>query len=301
MTKIFKTRAGKGGRRVLDGIDLDVGEGMLGLLGANGAGKTTLMRLLTTVLTPTSGRIVVDGHDLATGPGVRAVKQLLGYLPQELSLYPDLTGWEFLDYVALLKGIGDKVTRRRQVGDLLERVSLSEVAKERIATYSGGMKRRIGIAQALLGDPRLLIVDEPTAGLDPHERMRFRSLLASLGGRRVVILSTHILDDVAQSCPQVAVLSAGRVAYHGATVGLTSAATGHTYLIPPGHDVPEDATVVNAVTTPAGTEYRVVSPRAVTGGKPVEPTLEDGYAALLHRSGTEPVAKGNHGGSVVIS
>ncbi|MGH3750684.1 MAG: ATP-binding cassette domain-containing protein, partial [Micromonosporaceae bacterium] len=180
VSKMFRKR-----RRALRGVDLEFGEGMLGLLGANGAGKTTLMRLLSTVLKPTSGRIFIDGHDLATRAGARAVKSLLGYLPQEFSLYPHLTGWEFLDYLALLKGIDDPAVRRRQCGDLLEQVSMADVARDRIGTYSGGMKRRIGIAQALLGDPRLIIVDEPTAGLDPQERMRVRSLLAGLGGRRV--------------------------------------------------------------------------------------------------------------------
>ncbi|MER2208102.1 MAG: ABC transporter ATP-binding protein, partial [Rhodococcus sp. (in: high G+C Gram-positive bacteria)] len=137
------------------------------------------------------------------------------------------------------------------------------------------------IAQALLGDPDVLVVDEPTAGLDPHERMRFRSLLASLSGLRIVVLSTHILDDVAQSCPDVAVLAGGRLAYHGSTNGLTSAAAGQTYRVPPGTDVPAEATVVNAVTQAGGTEYRVVSPTAVPGGQRVEPSLEDGYVALL--------------------
>ncbi|MGH3748505.1 MAG: ABC transporter ATP-binding protein, partial [Micromonosporaceae bacterium] len=142
-----------------------------------------------------------------------------------------------------------------------------------------------GIAQALLGDPRLIIVDEPTAGLDPQERMRVRSLLAGLGGRRVVILSTHILDDVAQTCGRVAVLNAGAVAYHGDTADLVSAAAGHTYLLGPGVDVPEGAIVVNAITTAAGVERRVVTPRPPPGCNPVEPTLEDGYAALLLAGG----------------
>ena len=278
------TKVYRGGARVLDGLDLEIGEGMLGLLGANWAGKTTLMRLLTTVLKPTSGRIAVVGHDLSTRSGVHAVKRMLGYLPQELSLYPELTGAEFLDYVALLKGIGDRAERRRQTDDLLEQVGMRQHAKQRIGDYSGGMKRRIGIAQALLGDPELLVVDEPTAGLDPQERMRFRALLAGLSGVRIVILSTHILDDVAQSCPNVAVLGDGKVAYHGSTAGLTSAASGRTYLVPPGRPVPPDSTVVNAVAGPEGTEYRVISENPVPGARQVEPSLEDGYAALVRNS-----------------
>lgn len=274
----------RGHKRVLDQLDLNIGEGMTGLLGANGAGKTTLIRLLTTVLRPTSGYITIGGHDLATRSGTRAVKRLLGYLPQELSLYPELTGAEFLDYVGLLKRIGDRTERRRQTTELLEQVGMHEHGNERIGTYSGGMKRRIGIAQALLGDPQLLIVDEPTAGLDPQERMRFRALLAKLSGLRVVLLSTHILDDVAQSCSNVAVLSSGKAAYHGSTAGLTSAAAGRTYLVPEGRAVPPDATVVNAVAKPGGTEYRVIRETPVQGAHSVDPTLEDGYAALLRNN-----------------
>lgn len=281
------TKAYRGRQRVLDGIDLEINEGMTGLLGANGAGKTTLIRLLTTVLKPTSGRITIGGHDLATRSGSRAVKRLLGYLPQELSLYPELTGAEFLDYIGLLKRIGDRTERKRQATELLEQVGMREHAGERIKTYSGGMKRRIGIAQALLGDPQLLVVDEPTAGLDPEERMRFRTLLARLSGLRIVLLSTHILDDVAQSCSNVAVLGSGKIAYHGSTAGLTSAASGRTYLVPAGLAVPPDATVVNAVAKPEGTEYRVVREAPVQGAHLVEPTLEDGYAALVRSNSSE--------------
>ncbi|BCJ44152.1 ABC transporter ATP-binding protein [Actinoplanes ianthinogenes] len=279
----------KGGHRALDGIDLTVGTGMIGLLGANGAGKTTLMRILAGVLRPTSGRITIGGHDLATSAGRTAVKRMLGYLPQELPLYTGLTGREFLDYIALLKGIDDKGARRRQIDLLLDRVGLSDQANRRIGGYSGGMKRRIGIAQTLLGDPRLIIVDEPTSGLDPEERMRFRTLLASLGGDRTVLLSTHILADVAQSCPQVAVLNTGRLVYFGSTTGLTDAAEDRTYLVHSDGPAPEGCTVVNATTTATGTEYRIVGDPPPAGARRVEPTLEDGYVALLqtHRETQE--------------
>lgn len=276
LTKVYQ-----GGRRALDEVDLVAGDGMIGLLGANGAGKTTLMRILTGVLRPTSGRVVVGGHDLATSVGRTATKRMLGYLPQELAMYPDLSGREFLDYIALLKGLDDKRARRGQIDSLLDRVGMTEHARRRIGTYSGGMKRRIGIAQTLLGDPRLIVVDEPTSGLDPEERMRFRALLASLGGNRTVILSTHILDDVAQSCAEVAVLSSGRLVYRGSTAGLTDAASGQTYLVHSQVPVAENLVVVNASATGGGTEYRVVSPVPPPGGRPVQPTLEDGYVALL--------------------
>lgn len=276
LTKVYR-----GGQRALDEVDLVVGDGMIGLLGANGAGKTTLMRIITGVLRPTSGRVVVGGHDLATSAGRTATKRMLGYLPQELTMYSDLTGREFLDYIALLKGLDDKRARWAQIDSLLDRVGMTEHARRRIGTYSGGMKRRIGIAQTLLGDPRLIVVDEPTSGLDPEERMRFRALLASLGGNRTVILSTHILDDVAQSCPDVAVLSHGRLIYQGSTPGLTEAASGRTYLVQSDVPVSGDLVVVNASATGQGTEYRVVSPAPPPGALPVQPTLEDGYMALL--------------------
>ncbi|MFI0039852.1 ATP-binding cassette domain-containing protein [Streptomyces mutabilis] len=284
------TKDHPGGRRALDGVDLHIESGTVGLLGANGAGKTTLLRLVTGVLRPTSGRIVVGGHDLATTAGLTAVKRGLGYLPQELSLYPDLTVREFLDYIGVLKGIHDKRDRRRQVEARIAEVGLEERAGDRLAGFSGGMKRRVGIAQALLGDPSLLIVDEPTAGLDPHERMRFRTLLAGLGRGRTVLLSTHILDDVAQTCPEVAVLSAGRLVFHDATAALVSEAAGCTYVYGPAGAVggpPPGAEVVSAVATAEGAQYRIVTTTPPAGSRPVEPSLEDGYAALLgaHRAG----------------
>jgi len=276
LTKIYKD-----GHYALDEVDLIIDGGMIGLLGANGAGKTTLIRILTGVLRPTSGRMIIGGHDLATSAGRTAIKRMLGYLPQELSLYPDLTGREFLDYIALLKGLDDKRARQTQIESLLDHVAMTEYARRRIGTYSGGMKRRIGIAQALLGDPRLIVVDEPTSGLDPEERMRFRTLLASLSDHRTVILSTHILDDVAQTCPEVAVLSNGSLIYHGSTSALTEAATGQTYLLHSNAPISNDLIVVNASATGQGTEYRVVSSTPPPGARPVQPTLEDGYVALL--------------------
>lgn len=288
ITNLTKTYQGK--VQALAGLALTLHGGMVGLLGPNGAGKTTLMRILTGIIRPTSGSVVIGGHDVTTRQGRQAIKRSLGYLPQYLDLYPDLTGREFLDYVALLKGIDDKRRRREQVDELLDRVSLAEVANRRLAGYSGGMKRRIGIAQALLGDPKLIVVDEPTAGLDPEERMRFRTLLASLGGTRTVILSTHILDDVAQTCREVAVLTKGRLAYHGSTNGLVDAARGQSFTVRTSGPPPEgDLAVVSAQAGPDGTTYRIVTSTPPEGASPVEPTLEDGYLALMRagsRNGT---------------
>ncbi|ASF09886.1 putative ABC transporter ATP-binding protein [Nocardia brasiliensis NBRC 14402] len=283
LTKVYR------GRNVaLDEIDLTVTEGMTGLLGTNGAGKTTLIRILTGTIRPSAGTVAVCGHDMATTAGRTAVKRLLGYLPQELALYPDLTGREFLDYVALLKGIDDKRRRRSQIDNLLDRVGLDAVATQRIERYSGGMKRRLGIAQTLLGDPKLIIVDEPTAGLDPEERIRFRTLLGQLGGDRIVVLSTHILDDVAHSCPMAAVLTEGRLAYHGTTGGLVALADGQTHVLRAAHEPVGDFTVVNVTSTGDGVHYRVVGPVPPPESWPVAPTLDDGYIALLRaaRAGT---------------
>lgn len=265
----------------LDDVTLDLPQGMIGLLGSNGAGKTTLMRILCGIIQPTRGRVLIDGHDLAGAGARRTVKKTLGYLPQDVEPYPNLTPLEFLDYVGVLKGIDSATDRKRQARELIAQVGLNDAKDRKVGGFSGGMRRRVGIAQALMGDPELLVVDEPTAGLDPEERMRFRTLLASLGQNRTVILSTHILDDVAQTCPYVFVLREGRLRYDGPTDGLIDAARGRTWLTasrtaPP----PEHVTVVNATTTGAGTQYRIVTDTPPADAAPVEPNLEDGYMAL---------------------
>ncbi|MCT1777111.1 ABC transporter ATP-binding protein [Brachybacterium sp. p3-SID957] len=265
----------------LDDVTLDLPQGMIGLLGSNGAGKTTLMRILCGIIQPTRGRVLIDGHDLADAGARRAVKKTLGYLPQDVEPYPNLTPLEFLDYVGVLKGIDSATDRKRQARELIAQVGLNDAKDRKVGGFSGGMRRRVGIAQALMGDPELLVVDEPTAGLDPEERMRFRTLLASLGHNRTVILSTHILDDVAQTCPYVFVLREGRLRYDGPTDGLIDAARGRTWLTasrtaPP----PEDVSVVNATTTGAGTQYRIVTDTPPADATPVDPNLEDGYMAL---------------------
>src|SRR5688572_8513703 len=189
----------KGNVQALKQVDLEIPTtGMFGLLGVNGAGKTTLMRIVAGLLEPTAGRVEVFGSDMATPKGKHAAKSLLGYLPQELGLYPNLSGREFLDYIAILKGITSKKARQTQIDELIERVNLGDAANRQIKGYSGGMKRRIGVAQALLGQPKLLIVDEPTAGLDPEERIRLRNLLGDVARDCTVILSTHIVEDISQ-------------------------------------------------------------------------------------------------------
>ncbi|GIE99631.1 ABC transporter ATP-binding protein [Paractinoplanes rishiriensis] len=268
----------------LDGLDLVVPTGMFGLLGANGAGKTTLMRILAGILRPSSGQVTVGGHDMGTGTGRTAVQRTLGYLPQDLGVYPDLTARQFLDYVALLKGMDDRSVRRRRVGELLEVVALTAHADRRLRGFSGGMRQRVGIAQALLADPQLLIVDEPTAGLDPEERIRFRTLLSQFADRRTVLLSTHIVDDIAQTCREVAVLAKGKLIFRGTVDELTRRAEGRVWSVVTDGPPPAEGTVVSALPHENGMRYRIVSPTAPSPqAQPVEPGLEDGYLATAGR------------------
>ncbi len=277
-----------GNIQALKEIDLTIPSGMFGLLGPNGAGKTTLMRILAGILRPSTGSVRIGGHDLKTNEGRLAVKRMLGYLPQELGLYPDLSAAEFLDYVGILKGMKNSAQRRARVKELLDLVGLAEVANRPLKAFSGGMKRRIGIAQALLNDPQLLIVDEPTAGLDPEERIRFRNLLVNLAGDRSVLLSTHIVEDIAQTCPRLAVLAAGRVIFQGETSGLLDAARGKVWLLDMAGPTPVgDLTVVSALNQGAGMRYRVVAKeRPNPEAKEIEPNLEDGYVTLMRQNGT---------------
>ncbi|MFI6798906.1 ABC transporter ATP-binding protein [Streptosporangium canum] len=276
------TKTYRGGVRALDGLDLDVPTGMYGLLGSNGAGKTTLMRILAGLLRPTSGTVRVGGHDIATADGRLAVQRTLGYLPQSLGVYPDLTARQFLDYIALLKGLDSRPSRRRRIGELLEVVALTQDADRRLKGFSGGMLRRVGIAQALLADPRLLVVDEPTTGLDPEERIRFRILLARLAGDRTVLLSTHIVEDVAQTCRSLAVLAKGRLVFRGEVGELVSRADRRVWTLTTSGPAPSQGRIVAALPEGAGTRYRVIAPTAPgPSAQPAEPTLEDGYLALM--------------------
>ncbi len=196
--------------QALKGVSLEVPAGMFGLLGPNGAGKTTLMKIVATLLEPESGTIVMNGVDLITRKD--KARRMLGYLPQEFGLYPTLTAEQMLDYFAKLKGVTDKKQRRALIDTLLERVNLSSARKQRLGGFSGGMRQRLGIAQALIGEPELIIVDEPTAGLDPEERVRFHNLLSETAGENaVVILSTHIVSDVSNLCSNMAVIRHGEI------------------------------------------------------------------------------------------
>jgi ABC-2 type transport system ATP-binding protein len=210
-----------GGVHALDNVALEIPPGMFGLLGPNGAGKSTLMRCVATLQTPTSGAIRFDDIDVIREP--EKLRRILGYLPQDFGVYPRVSAYDMLDHMAVLKGVTTASARRETVEALLNQVNLWSVRKKSIAGFSGGMRQRFGIAQALIGRPKLLIVDEPTAGLDPEERNRFLNLLAEVGEEIVVILSTHIVEDVSDLCPRMAIIAGGRIVSQGAPADLTTA------------------------------------------------------------------------------
>lgn len=287
LTKVY----GAGAKTVqaLNGLDLVIGQGMFGLLGPNGAGKTTLMRILAGIVNATSGSVNVGGFDVTTEAGKMEVKKMLGYLPQELGMYPELTAAQFVDYMAILKGLENPAERRERVKNVLNMVGLKDNANRKIKGFSGGMKRRVGIAQALVNDPKLLIVDEPTAGLDPEERIRFRNLLVNLAADRTVLLSTHIVEDIGQTCRDLAVIARGQVIFRGSPAELTQAATGHVWALTssamekPNHGL----TIVSMLHLAEGTQYRMVGESATDypEAQPVQPGLEDGYVWLMKNAG----------------
>jgi ABC-2 type transport system ATP-binding protein len=282
---------GKKAVHALNGIDLEIRTGMFGLLGPNGAGKTTLMRILAGIVNSSGGRVEIDGQDLSTEKGKRAVKCILGYLPQELGLYPELTARQFVDYMGILKGLDDSVKRSQRVEQVLQMVGLEEAGGRKLKGFSGGMKRRVGIAQALVNDPKLLIVDEPTAGLDPEERIRFRNLLVNLAAERSVILSTHIVEDIGQTCRDMAILAHGQVLFRGSPAELIGAAAGHVWsLTSSGLEKPDHGmTVVSMMHLSDGIQYRMVGHDAAAfpHAQPMQPGLEDGYVWLMKNTGQE--------------
>ncbi len=281
LSKSFGTRL----RRIqaLDQVTLQINPGMFGLLGPNGAGKTTLLRIVATLLKPTHGRVTVDGFDVSDRRQKWVVKQILGFLPQELGLYNGLSPAEFLDYIATLKNMHNPHVRAEAVAQVMALTGLRTVAHQRIGTLSGGMKRRVGIAQALLGDPQLLIVDEPTAGLDPEERVRFRNLLAGLATERIVILSTHIVEDIAATCNRMAVLDQGRVRFHGAPSTLIAAAEGQVWEveIPLNQSPPVSWRIASRVLAAESLRLRVVGEQPDQSARSVVPTLEEAYLVLM--------------------
>ena len=266
-----------GGKAALREVSLSLGSPcLIGLLGPNGAGKSTLMKLMTAALLPTGGEIRIDGQPLSKAE--KALKQRLGYLPQSFGLYDELRVYQFLDYMAALKGISPA---RAAVERAMEAVNLTELRKKKIRTLSGGQRQRVGIAQALLGDPELLIFDEPTVGLDPEERIRMRNLFASLAREKLVILSTHIIDDVQSVCGQLTVINRGKILFSGSPEALTARARGHVgvWLGEPGEDCP--LTVTSQTHTADGVLCRGVAGELPGFVRPAEPALEDAYIWMM--------------------
>ncbi len=267
-------------------LTLRASEGVLGLLGPNGAGKTTLMQVLATLTRPTAGALRFAGTDVAKSP--RAIRERLGYLPQDFGVPPGLTCFELLDTIARLKGIRS----RAAVLGMLESVGLHDVAKRPVESLSGGMRQRLGIAQALVGAPELVIVDEPTAGLDPEERVRFRNLLSEHRGLKLVLLSTHIVSDVESVATEIAVVRQGRLLAFGTPEELVTRASGTVWEaeLPAGElERLRGATVANVVRNGGGVRARLVSrERPVPSAAPVAPSLEDAYLLLMREAG-EPV------------
>jgi len=274
------------GTRALDNVTLQIPRGMFGLLGPNGAGKSSLMRCLATLQIPSSGTIRFGDIDLRSEPA--RLRATLGYLPQDFGVYPRVSALDMLDHLAVLKGIASRAERRETVEALLQQVNLWDVRKRAIAGFSGGMRQRFGIAQALIGNPQLIIVDEPTAGLDPEERNRFNNLLAEIGEQVVVILSTHIVDDVTDLCSRMAILVNGRIVAHDTPAALIESLAGRVWTRAIDKaELPEYRKQFEVIATRlrAGrTQIHVLSDAAPDPRfEPVPGGLEDVYFATLHR------------------
>ncbi|WP_316839762.1 ABC transporter ATP-binding protein [Pedobacter gandavensis] len=268
-------------------FSLNINKGVLGLLGPNGAGKSTLMKIIATISKPSGGNLLLDGIDIVQNPN--AIRKVLGYLPQDFGVYPNLNAYEFLEYIAAMKGVGGNGLRQR-IDLLLEGVNLTADAKRPIGTYSGGMKQRIGIAQALLNDPKVLIFDEPTVGLDPEERMRFRELISDLAQDSIIILSSHIVSDIETIADEVAIMQEGKLITHAPQHEIIKQAEGRIF------EVLVDNTELNAFKT----RYKVIDTarqadkiklRYISTAEAVAPssiqvtaTLEDAYLFLTHNS-----------------
>lgn len=268
------------------GVSMRLEPGLVGLLGPNGAGKSSLMRIAATVTRPTSGRVLLDGADVTARP--EPLRRNLGYLPQDFGVYPHLTAREFLSYLAAVKGL-PATTARIRIGDLLELLDLAGAAKRPLGKYSGGMLRRVGIAQALLADPRVLIVDEPTAGLDPEQRVVFRNMLADLAADRIVLLSTHIVSDVESVAADIAIMAGGRLLVRGNPDELLWHARGRVWevMVPPGElaVLRDRHPVSKMIRTGAGVRVRLLaSSPPLPGAVQVPPDLEDAYLTIVGSS-----------------
>jgi ABC-2 type transport system ATP-binding protein len=282
LTGVTKTY---GGTRALDHVDLSFDRGVTGLLGPNGAGKTTLLRIVATSIAPDQGAVRLLGHDpLASHDQVTEVRRHLGYLPQELGFPSDMTAFGFVEYVAVLKEWNQAAARSREVRRVLDLVGLGDLSAKKVRKLSGGQRRRVGLAQALVGDPDVLVLDEPTTGLDPAQRATLRRTLSTIAAESAVLLSTHQTEDVAALCERVVVLSEGRVRFDGSVVDMVRTAEGKVWLC----DEPVE-TGVTSWRTGTGRQRVVGGPRP-PGADDVEPTLEDAYLLMLDGRVTTPDA-----------
>jgi len=273
------------GVKALDNVVLDIPKGMFGLLGPNGAGKSSLMRTIATLQNADSGAIFFDNVDVFNDP--QALRQRLGYLPQDFGVYPRISAYDLLDHLAILKGIKNKGERKEAVEGLLAQTNLYQHKKKAVSGFSGGMRQRFGIAQALLGDPDLLIVDEPTAGLDPEERNRFHNLLVSLGEEKVIILSTHIVEDVSELCPNMAVLASGKIILEGNPVLLTEKLKGQIWrkavTQQEAQELEQELTVISKRLFAGQTIIHVMADQAPEGFEVAPANLEDVYFSTLNQ------------------
>jgi ABC-2 type transport system ATP-binding protein len=273
------------GNKALKDINLEFETGMFGLLGPNGAGKSTLMRIMVTLMKPTSGVVMVDGKDIQKHR--KELRSILGYLPQDFRFFTSLKTWEFLDYSGSLAGMKNKKTRLSEVDRLLDQVGLLEVRDRQANRLSGGMKRRLGIAQALIGNPRIIIVDEPTTGLDPDERIRFRNILSQLSQHDVIIiLSTHIVGDISSTCQGMALLNRGELVFSGAPENLIKQAEGHVFKLnvtPAEYDmVKERYNVISTIPVEEGWEVQIVTDEVPEfNSTEIIPNIEDAYVYYM--------------------
>ena len=279
----------------LDGLDLEIGHGTFGLLGPNGAGKTTLIKILSTQMLPTSGQVSVDGWDLQQQR--LEVRRRLGYLPQHFGAYPQLSAEEFLDYMGRLGGLRQSRQRRERVVGALRDVGLYDDRNRRTGTFSGGMRRRLGIAQAILAEPEFLIVDEPTVGLDPQERIRFRSILGRLGQDRAILISTHIVGDISSTCEDIGILREGKLIFHGPPAELVQQAAGKTWRLEIDDSEFEEMSrqfqLVNVAVDGERMELRFVGEATPpAGAEAIAPSLEDAYIYFMGEGAPAPLRQG---------
>ncbi len=274
-----------GKKQALNHVNLEIGPGMFGLLGPNGAGKTTLMKVLTTLTRKSGGEVKLCGIPVEQ---CRKIREIIGYLPQDFSMYGNMGAYEGLDYLAVLSGMSKK-ERAKKVPEMLEKVNLGDQHKTKIRAMSGGMKRRLGIAQAIIHYPKIIVVDEPTAGLDPEERVRFRNLLCEIARDRIVILSTHIVGDIEATCENIAVLNRGEILFRGTVSGLLEAVKGKVYTMEVSAVelplVKEQFLVTGILTNGSSANIKIIAEESpMKGAVPASPDVEDAYMYLMNHT-----------------